>query len=164
MTTQHHLAQLYRARLSHDDFGEAIEYLAQFESTENHVTKRALLTAAIVSYCRPFTNNRQGSSNIATHTLSVKLSQLLTAQELLLHESLMSLRNEAVAHTKYARKPVKRLSGSATGVVMSGKLFDLLSERLDVSAFAAMCRALQGHCFNMILTLNKDIVSDEGGT
>jgi hypothetical protein len=50
-------AQLYRARLSSDDFTEASEYLSKFSATGDDVVKRGLLTAAIVSYCRPFTKN-----------------------------------------------------------------------------------------------------------
>jgi hypothetical protein len=155
------LAQLHRARLSSDDFAEASEYLLQFGEVQNDVLKRGLLTASVICYCRPFTASRGGFSPHATAQLRVSLRKLFTPQERKLHDTLMSLRNEVVAHTAYSRKPVRRLKGSASGFTMSGKLFDLLSERIDTMLFSAMCGVLRGHCFNSMMQLNAQIVDIE---
>jgi hypothetical protein len=151
-------AQLYRARLSSDDFTEASEYLSKFSATGDDVVKRGLLTAAIVSYCRPFTKNDGGAGGAATSQLSVNPAKLFTPGEQELHKTLLSLRREVVAHTGYDRKPVKRLKGSESGFTMSGKLFDLLSETIDLSLFATMCGALKSHCFDTMMDLNRKIV------
>lgn len=154
-------AKLHRARLSSDDFTEASGYIAKFEETQDDVLKRGLLTAAVICYCRPFAHSRGGASQHATSQLNVRLQKLFKPQELKLHMTLLSLRNEVVAHTEYSRKPVKRLKGSESGFTMSGKLFDLLAEPIDMSLFRAMCSALQGHCFNFMMQMNKEMVKLE---
>ncbi|MBI3057057.1 MAG: hypothetical protein HYY77_23855 [Betaproteobacteria bacterium] len=89
------------------------------------------------------------------------MRRLFTLEEQQFHEQLISLRNEVVAHTDYDRKPVKRLKGTAAGLTMSGKPFDLLGEGIDFKLFGRMCNALKGHCFNKLLELNKKIVELE---
>lgn len=154
-------AQLNRARLSSDDFAEALDYLSRVSGTQDDVVRRALLTAAIVAYARPFTNNAKSSTEDATSRLSVSPNKVFVPAELKLHERLMSLRNEVVAHTEYERKPVKRLEGTNAGFTMSGRLFDLLSEPIDTGLFSAMCETLKGHCFNTMMDLNRRIVELE---
>src|SRR4051812_28275480 len=102
-------AQLHRARLSSDDFEEASQYIARARKTRDDFLKRALLTAAIVAYARPFTPNSGGLSRQATSQLKVNLQRLYKPDERALHERLLALRNEVVAHTDYDRKPVRRL-------------------------------------------------------
>ena len=160
-TRQELLAQLHRARLSSDDFEEAHQYLSQFDKATDGTLKRGLLTASVICYCRPFTAIRGGFSPHATAQLRVSLSKLLSSQERTLHIKLMTLRNEVVAHTAYSRKPVRRVKGSASGFTMTGKLFDLLSERLDTKMFLEMSVALKGHCFNSMMQLNKQLVDIE---
>lgn len=110
-TVQQFRAQLHRARLSSDDFAEAADYLAVISTAADDVHRRALLTAAVVAYARPFTNNSSGVEVNATPQLSVRLSKLFSQQEQQLHDELLALRNEVVAHTEYKRKPVKRIQG-----------------------------------------------------
>jgi hypothetical protein len=50
------------------------------------------------------------------------------------------------------------LKGSESGFTMSGKLFDLLSETIDLSLFATMCGALKNHCFDAMMDLNRKLV------
>jgi hypothetical protein len=152
-------AELIRARLSSDDVREAEEYLDKLTSFPDAVTKRSLLTSAIVAYARPFTNN--GSTQDATSTLGVNPKKLLTADEHELHQRLLSLRNEVVAHTEFDRKPVQRLSGSATGFTMTGRVFDLLNQPIDLALFRKMCEVLQGYCFSKMMELNAQIVELE---
>jgi len=152
-------AQLNRTRLSADDFKEASEYIKYIsEVGDNDVLKRALLTAAVVCYARPFTNNQSVRTEESTSQLSVSPKKIFKTDELMLHEKLLALRNEAVAHTEYNRKPVKRLEGTPSGFVMSGKLFDLVSERIDLALFNEMCSALNSHCVRTMFELNDKIV------
>lgn len=154
-------AKLNRARLSSDDFEEASQYISRADHARDDVLRRALLTAAIVSYCRPFTNNSGGATKHATSQVSVSLRRLFTSGEQQLHGKLLSLRNEVVAHTDYDRKPVRRLKGTTAGFSMSGKPFELLSEQIDLKLFREMCEALKGHCFSAMMELNKKIVELE---
>jgi hypothetical protein len=158
---QTYTAQLNRARLSSDDFEEASQYIANIDDVQDDVLKRALLTAAIVAYSRPFTNNSGGLGKHATSQLSVSLRRLFTVKELEFHDKLLALRNEVVAHIDYDRKPVRRLEGTAAGFTMSGKPFDLLSERIDVKLFREMCAALKQHCVDRMMELNRKIVAIE---
>jgi hypothetical protein len=147
--------------LSHDDFEEALQYIAKLAGAQDDVLRRALLSAAIVAYARPFSNNSGGATGSATSQLAVRLNKVLTAEEQRLHETLISLRNEVVAHTDFDRKPVKRLKGTHAGFTMSGKLFDLLAQPIDLSLFQAMCNGLRAHCFHSMMELNKQIVEAE---
>jgi hypothetical protein len=158
----HYKAQLNRARLSSDDFEEARACLEALGSCAGDVTRRALISSAIVAYARPFTVNSGGANSESTPQLSVSLSKVLDPSELELHERLLALRNEVVAHTDFDRKPVQRLQGTATGFTMQGKLFDLLSEQIDYVTFERMCGALKSHCVTDMLNLNGKIVAEEG--
>jgi hypothetical protein len=157
-------AQLNRTRLSSDDVSEALKYIEKFlENTNDVVLKRALLIAAVVCYALPFTNNQNVPTEQATSQLGVNLKNLFRNEELSLHEKLISLRNEAVAHIEYDRNPVKRLEGTASGFSMSGPSFDLLNEGIDLKLLADMCSALKGHCVKVLLKLNEKIVEIESG-
>ena len=112
----------------------------------------------MVAYARPFTNNSSGVEVNATPQLSVRLSKLFSQQEQQLHDELLALRNEVVAHTEYKRKPVKRIQGSATGFSMTVKIFDIVSVPLDMYLWSGMCGALRGHCFQAMMELNSKIV------
>jgi hypothetical protein len=124
-------AQLNRTVLSHDDIGEArqcLETLQMLDPASDAVIRRALLTTAVVAYCRPFSSNE--SHVKATSQPSVKLHQVFSAAQRELHEKLMDLRN-AVAHSDYERRPVSRVDGSITGFSYWGANFDLLQQGLD---------------------------------
>jgi hypothetical protein len=68
--------QLYRARISFNDFEEAISFLAALKSTRKDITRKALLTAAVISYARPFLDNERRQDSAAAPRLQVKLSSL----------------------------------------------------------------------------------------
>jgi hypothetical protein len=156
-----YLAQLNRTRLSSDDIEEALAYLSKVDPAQDEVVQRGLLTAAIVAYGRPFTNNSTKPDTEATSQLSVNLKRLFTPNQLAQHEALISLRNEVVAHTEYARKPVKRLEGNQASFTMTGKVFDLLEQNIDMVLFQNMCQTLKGYCFQRLLELNQKIVEGE---
>ena len=154
-------AQLNRTRLSHDDFEEAGAYLRELEPQQSDVLRRGLLSAAIVAYVRPFTSNDRGSNGKATPVLAVRPKKILSDTEVALHEKLVLLRNEVVAHSQYDRKPVARVSGTQSGFTMQGKIFDLLAEKIDVALFRVICDAMRYHCFNTMLELNRKMATIE---
>lgn len=154
-------AQLSRARISKWDFDEAESYLQALRAGRDPVIRRALLMAAVVAYSRPFTNNELGVEERATPKLSVSASRLFLPHEHELHERLLALRNEALAHSSYARRPVGRVSGRANGFVMSGRPFDLLSQHIDTKLFAVLCTKLAAHCEDKLFQLNRQLIRVE---
>lgn len=130
-TTEKLNAQFNRAIISEHDFTEAEDYLKCFDQKPTDVIKRALFLAAIVSYARPFLDSECGTQSKATSRLSIKLPKVLSPEELKLHKKVMNLRNEALAHSQYTRKPIARSSGSENGFSFQGKPYDLLSENID---------------------------------
>lgn len=155
-------AQLSRARIAKWDFEEASSYLQALRGRRLHVLRRALITSAVVAYCRPFTQNEMsGVPAKATPALAVRLKRLYDRQELELHEKLLALRHEALAHSAYARKSVGRVKGSMRGFVLAGRPFDVLSENLNYKLLAGMCKRLETHCENKMSELNRQIVRVE---
>ena len=154
-------AQLSRARIAKWDFEEASSYLMALHGRRIYVIRRALMTAAIVAYCRPFTQNETDSASKATPQLSVSLKELFEAKELELHERLLALRHEALAHSSYARKPVGRVEGNTRGFMLSGRPFDIVSQNVDHKLLLAMCAKLELHCENKMSNLNRHIVRAE---
>ena len=151
-------AQFNRAIISEHDFTEAENYLICFDQKPTDVIKRALLLAAIVSYARPFLNSERETQSQAISQLSIKPSKVLLPGELELHKKVMSLRNEALAHSQYTRKPVARSSGSENGFSFQGRPYDLLSENIDVERFLSLCRKLKVYCMSKSFKLNDHII------
>lgn len=154
-------AQISRTRISKDDFEEAAKYLQAMRGGQSTVVKRALLIAAIIAYARPFSNNEDSKGNRATPILKARPSKLLTTQEKDLHGKLLTLRNEALAHSQYDRKAIKRLNGSSGGFVMQGRAFDILSESIDYITFESLCSKMERHCVNQLFDLNRKLSAHE---
>ncbi|MEW6325160.1 MAG: hypothetical protein AB1515_07210 [Nitrospirota bacterium] len=150
-------AQFNRTRISEDDFSEAEDYLSAIRPKQDITIQRALLLAAIVAYARPFTKNKDGSGDRSAPYLQASPTKMLTPEEQLLHRKLINLRDEALAHSQYDRKAVRRTSGSAKGFVMQGRLFDILSENIDRGTFHAICSKMKRHCNNKLFALNRKL-------
>jgi hypothetical protein len=151
-------AKLNRALISHEDIGEAQQYLQVFEkldSTSDAVMRRALLTAAVVAYSRPFTRN-YGHTR-AARQLDVNLTHWFTAAQLAMHQKVLDLRDTAVAHSDYSAKPASRVTGNLAGFSFWGSRFDLLQQQLDVPEWLRMCNQLVAHCFQSALGHNRDM-------
>ena len=58
----------------------------------------ALTTTLVISYARPFVNSR-GQSTIALRTVPATLLQVLTSRERSLHNAIIEMRNQEVAHS-----------------------------------------------------------------
>ena len=148
-------AQFNRAHISKRDFEEALEYLRAFHARLRVSLKRAILLAAIVAYSRPFAQSRSGVHRKATSALNGNPQNVLSDQEYLLHQKLLSLRHEALAHSSYDRKPTARVSGTSRGFLVQSRPFDLLSERIDVKSFCSMCEKMINHCTDKLFELNR---------
>ena len=154
-------AQFNRAHISRKDFEETQEYLSSFRSRHRYPLKRAILLAAIISYCRPFTASRGGTHNKATSVLSGNPRSILSKQEYLLHDKLLSLRHEALAHSSFDRKPTGRVTAIGTGFLVQSRPFDLLSESIDVKLFRSMCEKMKNYCIDRLFDLNRHLESTD---
>jgi len=101
--------------MSRRDFAEAEDYLGAWRDDLSGTLKRALLVAAIVAYARPFTSNAKGAERRAATMLMGNPKRILGGEEYLLHEKVLSLRNEAIAHSDYDRRPTRFVKTMGTG-------------------------------------------------
>jgi hypothetical protein len=151
--------ELNRTILSHDDIGEARQYLQAFQAldlaTSDQVVLRGLLTAAVVAYGRPFSDNRPHEQ--ANPRPPLKLKHLFSPAQRKLHDKLINLRNEVVAHSDYERRPVTRVSAGLPGFSYWGANFDLLQQGLPIGDWLEMCNRLIAQCFTGALGANRDM-------
>lgn len=148
-------AQFNRVKISARDFEEAIDYLNALRGKRVMSVRRALLLAAIVAYCRPFTTNDKPPSNKAVSQLPINIEKELNTKENELHSKIVIIRNKALAHSEYSHKPTKRIRATKTGFSTWSKPYDVLSEEIDINEFAGMCRKLNEYCIFKMFDLNK---------
>lgn len=126
------------------DMERCIEYLKCARigvEREDWIVVAGLLSAAIVSYGRPFSGNRD-HPKAAPHP-SFRLS-LLSQEERTLHKYLLSARNEAIAHAQADRNPVKVNFASHTGWTASSRLYNPLSEVDHIDSFISLATTARG--------------------
>ena len=153
-------AQLNRASISIKDFAEAEDYLRAYRDDLSDTLKRALLVAAIVAYARPFTSNDGGADGLATGTLTGNPKRILGEEEGILHEKVLALRHEAIAHSDYDRRPTRFVETVGTGFLTRSKPFDVLSERIAIAAFLAICTKMKNFCTDILFSLSRNLGSE----
>lgn len=157
MSTKNNLViQLNRANISEKDFEEALGYLNPYQKYQFNIINKALLVAGIISYSRPFTNNK-GDIDKASNALSVNLKKTYTSNELLLHDKILSYRNEAIAHSDFKRRPTRLVQSESNGFVTMSKAFDIQSELIDIEMLKAMCEKMKKYCIDKMFELNRKI-------
>ena len=149
--------QFYRARISLNDFEEATRFLAALRSTQRDVVRRALLTSAVIAYSRPFLNNERSPDSRATPRIRVHLRSVFTPEQKLLHEHVMELRNEAIAHAQWSKYPVRLVQSRPNGLVLQARFFDIVAARLNVRDFRDIARFMHDHCVREIFDINRRI-------
>ena len=155
----------HRLTTSLVDLNEANQYLGQYNEKMEHVLRRALFSAALVSYSRPFLRSDTGNENRASAKLDGKFLVGLTNEHLALHKKIIDLRNKAVAHSDFDWRPSERLKPSyrdpavSPGVMTVTTLFDPLMQGIEVASFKQLVQDLtkrwQELKLNMGLELNK---------
>ncbi len=146
-----------RVNMSSKDFEEAHCYLAEFRANLPVVLQRALLTAAVVTYARPFKNSREGREGSASAKLPIDIGTLLSVEHIALHERIIDLRDRGIAHSDYSLKPTRRVARQDTAIMAWSKPFDILGELLDVNVFRDLAWAMHCHCVNAIFVLGKQL-------
>lgn len=150
-------AQLARFHLSSNDFEEALSYLYASPAADAVVIRRALLTAAILAYARPFSQNEPGDSSGATSTVALKPRKLLSPGQLELHELLLEIRNRAIAHSESKVRPVIHVAREPPALLVGHQVFDVLTQPIDRPLFASLCEALHTECANAVSNLSAQI-------
>jgi hypothetical protein len=150
-------AQFNRVNISRKDFTEAEDYLRAYGDELSGTLRRALLVAAIVAYARPFTSNEGGTKRLATVRLTGNPKRILSSEEFRLHEQILGLRNEAVAHSDYDRKATWFIERLWTGSRTKSKPFDVLSETIPIDTFLAMCTKMWSHCTGRLQRLSREL-------
>ncbi len=124
-----------RATMSRRDFREALDYLEKLRDAGDEIVQRGLLSAAIVSYARPFTRNRRGAENEATCTFEFTWPADLSARVRDTHDTIVRLRDTVVAHSDFDARPMRRVPAPGKSFVTRSQPFDLLAELPDRGAF-----------------------------
>jgi hypothetical protein len=155
-TKNNYEIQLNRANISVKDFEEALEYLKPYQKYQFNIINKALLVAGIISYSRPFTKNK-GDIDKATSFLSVNLKRIYTSRELLLHDKILSYRNEAIAHSDFKRRPTRLVKSDSNGFITMSKAFDIQSELIDTEMFIGICEKMKKYCTDKMFELNRKI-------
>jgi hypothetical protein len=140
--------QLFRAHISENDFQQANEFLQAFQAAKGVVQRRALLTAAVIAYARPFSDNERSDTTRATSSIRGNPKKILGLEGALVHGHVIKLRNEAIAHATWLRNPVG-ITPSVETPVIKARRFDILGDPLtharDREAFLRITDLMRRH-------------------
>ena len=150
-------AQLARHLLSTNDFEEALSYLCAKPAEDAIAIRRALMTAAIIAYARPFTQNETDLESEATSTVALKPHKVLSEDELVQHKRLIEMRHLAIAHSTSALRPVLHRHLQPPGYLAGHQVFDPLTQAIDRPLFASACEKLHSASIAAMSELNCHI-------
>ena len=159
LTADHLHAQFNRATIAEKDFAEAEEYLRAYSETLADAIQRALLSAAIVAYARPFKSSDTGGRS--TPSLPSGATRSLGKEQRKLHQKLLAVRDKAVAHSSFSRKATGRAFGRKRGFVMWSKAFDVRGDVENVSEFMDLVTSLRNYCVATAHQLNRRLLDLE---
>ena len=130
-----------RLSITVHDFEDAIALLGEAgKFAEDVLAHEALLTCALICFCRPFTVNEKDRDAKASAKMEIGEFTDITAEEKKLHGDCMKIRNKAVAHAEWSHYPTKR--SEETNVVVSRR-FSLIAVGIDWSALARLLEKLR---------------------
>ena len=150
--------QYNRNLISSEDFLEAKRYLEEAQSnlSSSGTILKALLIAAIVSYCRPFTKNLGNKDDGATTSISDKFVNGLEGKEKAFHRVLFDLRNTELAHSDFDKKSCKRVPEEEGMAIMAQN--DFWYRDIDIDLFLKLARKMVRNCIKK----NGELVSSLG--
>lgn len=148
-------AKFNRLKISEKDFAEACEYLDRFSQEAGVVVQRALIVAAIVAYARPFKKSF-GSKAQAENSIDIPKS-FFTDDEKALHNKVITLRDQGVAHSDFERKPTRRVEAQGRGFMNWSKPFDPLSELLNTLLLRDIAGRLENYCVDQMFAIDQQL-------
>lgn len=162
MEMEHLERQFKRMIISEADFKETFAYLETLEYLHPYAPyyrsiKQGLLVAAIVSYARPFLNNK---GDDASSQLPGKPLSTLNANEKEFHKLIKDLRSKVVAHSDSDSKPVGSLGfpesgGYSTMYTPTGGV--LASAEFDINDFKNLAFKMMMFCKEKARTIAERI-------
>jgi len=147
-----------RIALSAHDFEEAEQFVltAKKHAIGSREHEAALL-AAITCYARPFSGNElRGSTRADSNLTGVDLQAVLGAEDLELHERIVTLRKKVVAHSEAEHNPVERIvtgvkqRPGSYGYITSRRPWNVVSEQLDLDALERISQKMKVKCWTML--------------
>ncbi len=136
-----------RYSISSFDFKKAIEFANEMSKySGSSLAYESLLTAAIICYSRPFSQNEKGTNSLASAKLCELDFQPLTELQSRIHFRCIELRNKAIAHSEYLFNPTKHNIKTAT---VSSAPFALLNEPFELSEFLSLADHHLAICHEM---------------
>lgn len=118
--------QFNRVYISLKDMEQCVEFATLAATSLDFAVQRGLITAAIVSYARPFSGNEDHERATACPPFSMKTC--LTPDEQELHARLVAIRNAAIAHSDFERNPMRLISYEGSSFLVASRLYDPLLE------------------------------------
>ena len=97
-----------RLTISTHDWEHCLKFLQELSNhAYGSTTYEALLIAAVIFYIRPFSGNERGKDASADSKVDDKVLEGLTDEECKLHETLLTLRMKAIAHSEWTYHPTR---------------------------------------------------------
>lgn len=118
--------QISRVLISIKDMQGCLEFTSAWDASLSKSLRRALITATVISYARPFSKNNDHPKATETHSFSLNN---LKQEERRLHVHLCNLRKKAIAHSDFTMsscRPIEYLG--STRVVIAKRMYDPLAE------------------------------------
>jgi hypothetical protein len=130
-------------------------------STElSRTLREALIVAAIVAYCRPFSRNQ--SPGRATRKLSIEDFWWINndSAQRALHLLIITKRDKFVAHEDWEARSTEIVELTATGVKRTFSVPDVM-EGLDPTEFSALAFAVEKDCFYQAMGLQHRMYREQ---
>ena len=163
--------QFNRTRISINDLDQTIKYLEclnRITSHEDDIIRSALLIAAIISYSRPFSENRSDKLSVGIQKFGQdekkEIKNEIGEETFAYHKKILGLRNKAVAHSEYATNPTKRSKNYSNkkGFVITSRFFNVLSlNDFDPIIFQKLAECVKKILVNKLYDLNKILCSED---
>jgi hypothetical protein len=148
--------QLIRVRISMKDMEQCVVFASEVDSNSNAIYKQAFITAAIVSYARPFSRNKNHQKATAHTPVSLKS---LTLKELELHKRICELRDKAIAHSDFDKNPTSvhqfEKAGGGQGYIFRAQLYDPLSEAPNIHLILKLGKKIQSILVDKLFELQR---------
>lgn len=137
-----------RAYLSKHDFEESIRFIDELKKTDKATLKEALLISAVIAYARPFSENEEHDQTIKKIPQE-KITRPLDSEEKRLHNQLITIRNKAVAHSDFDKKPTRPIVRGKQ-LIQQSKPYSIFAENIDIDGMESLIKKMTSICEDII--------------
>lgn len=127
-----------RLTISRHDLEQCQNFLQQLEHQRyGSVLYEALLIAAIVFYARPFSSNERNKDANADSRIDEQVLDQLNNEERELHKTILTLRNQAIAHAEWTHYPTG-VSKNRIIMSMPFSIWKYFQNDSEIAAFSSL--------------------------